>query len=238
LQAFDRLAAGYVEGWGNHPLARLLRARVIARCAASFPAGARVLDLGCGPGLDSAILSALGYDVVSVDASDGMVREARARGVAARRLDVEDLGDLAAEGPFAGALSNFGVLNCLPSLVRFGEGLARCLAPGAPAILVPMAASCPAETLALLARGRRPRRGRVVPVGTAEVPVRYLWAREVARELGDAFHLERVEALGVLVAPPDLGGRPGWRTALEPFVARAPWIRERGDHTLLQLRRR
>lgn len=238
LQAFDALAQGYVEGWGSHPLARLLRARVLALCGAEFPDEGRVLDLGCGPGLDASALDALGYRVTAIDASEGMVQVARGRGVAARRHDLADVGALASEGPFDGALSNFGAINCLPGLAAFGAGLADCLRPGAPAILVPMGRACLAESIALLRSGRRPRRGRSVRVGPHDVPVRYLGAREVAAELGGAFRLERVEALGALMAPPDLGGLPGWRTAIEPLVARLPLIRERGDHTILLFRRR
>ena len=59
----NRHAIGYVSGWGSDALAREMRARVIARCVRSFPAGGRVLDLGCGPGLDAPILGALGFSV-------------------------------------------------------------------------------------------------------------------------------------------------------------------------------
>ena len=44
---------------------------------AALPQGARVLDLGCGAGADSAALRSAGFDVVSVDASAGLAAEAR-----------------------------------------------------------------------------------------------------------------------------------------------------------------
>ena len=61
LHAFDLHARGYVASWGSDPLAQWMRARVLALCAKFFPASSRVLDLGCGPGLDAAALTALGH---------------------------------------------------------------------------------------------------------------------------------------------------------------------------------
>lgn len=237
LHAFDEEAPGYAARWGADPLVRMLRARVLAACAEHFEVGTTVLDVGCGPGLDAEVLLGLGYGVVGVDASPAMVARARARGVDARVLDMACLDRL--EGVYDGALSDFGAVNCLPSLRPLGEGLAARLRPGAPVILVPMGPRCLAEDLALLARGRRPRRrDGPVRVGRAEVPVRYLSARRVVDELGPAFALESARALGALVPPPDLGGRPGRRARLEPVVAGWPLLRELGDHTLLVLRRR
>jgi trans-aconitate methyltransferase len=48
---------------------------------------ARVLDLGCGDGVLTEQLVQRGYDVLGVDASEAMVRAARARGLNAQVLD-------------------------------------------------------------------------------------------------------------------------------------------------------
>src|SRR4051812_48543245 len=45
---------------------------------ATWPAGARVLDVGCGPGVYAARLIERGASVSAVDLSEGMVREAAA----------------------------------------------------------------------------------------------------------------------------------------------------------------
>ncbi len=55
----------------------------MARFTAQLAPGARVLDLGCGPGQDTAWLVEQGYPATGVDLSGGMLREARRRGVTA-----------------------------------------------------------------------------------------------------------------------------------------------------------
>ncbi len=237
LHAFDRHATGYADGWGAHPLAQAMRARVLTFCLRFFPEGGRVLDLGCGPGLDARVLEAAGYRVTAVDASAGMVAEARRRTRDARRVDLADLSPLLAEAPFDGALSNFGALNCLASLDGFGRALATLVRPGAHAVLVVINRRCPAEDVALLRRGRRPRRrGTHVSLEGVRMPIRYLRAADVVAALPGFVEVHR-EALGALMPPPDLGGRPGRRAALEPWVARLPILRDLGDHTLVVLRR-
>jgi SAM-dependent methyltransferase len=235
LHAFDLHARGYVASWGSDPLAQWMRARVLALCAKFFPASSRVLDLGCGPGLDAAALTALGYRVTAIDASSGMVAEARTRSPDARIGDLDRL-DLPDE-PYDGALSNFGAINCLSRLDGFGRGLAGALKPGAYAVLVIINRWCPAEDLALAVRARRPRRrGTVVSLEGRAVPVRYLTGRDLRNIPG--FTFVHQEALGAFVAPPDLGGALGRRARLEPWVAAFPGVRDLGDHTLVVLRRR
>ncbi len=51
----------------------------LARFAAALPPGARVLDLGCGPGWAAAWLAARRFAVDATDASAGMAAEARRR---------------------------------------------------------------------------------------------------------------------------------------------------------------
>jgi 2-polyprenyl-3-methyl-5-hydroxy-6-metoxy-1,4-benzoquinol methylase len=43
----------------------------------AVPAQGRVLDFGCGPGVMSTALAGLGYDVLGLDGSSGMLEEAR-----------------------------------------------------------------------------------------------------------------------------------------------------------------
>lgn len=237
LHAFDRHSTGYVTGWGSDPLARVLRARVLAVCAREFAVGSRVLELGCGPGIDAQVLEGLGLRVTALDASRGMVEQARRRVSNVLHLSMERL-ELLGEGDFDGAFSNFGALNCVAEPAVVGAGLAAVVRPGARVVLVYMGPRCLAEDIALALRGRLPRRrdGPVALEG-ASVRVRYLTAQAVEAAF-PAFRVLRREALGLLVAPPDLGGRPGRRTRVEPALAGLPVLRDLGDHQLMVLERR
>jgi SAM-dependent methyltransferase len=65
----------------------------MARFTERLPAGARVLDAGCGPGRDAAWLAEQGFEAIGVDLSAGMLREGQARGVAVPLIQA-DIGHL------------------------------------------------------------------------------------------------------------------------------------------------
>lgn len=234
LHAFDRAAPGYGVAWDDRPTVRFLRGRVASRCAEWWRPGARVLDLGCGTGADARILGGLGYAVTAVDGSAGMVAVARGRGVDARVVPLSRLDELRASGPFDGLLSDFGALNCAPDLRALD--LASLLRPGGVAVIVTISPACPAEALALCARGRpraawRRRRSGRVPVGEGEATVRYWSLPELVAGFAPLRLLD-VEALGALFPPPDLGEAPGPLLTLDAALGRLPGVRRWGDHTL------
>lgn len=86
----------------------------------------RVLDLGCGTGRHSCLLSARGYHVVGVDRSVEMLRTARARarqdGVNTQFV-VGDIRTASVEGKFDAALMMFAVLGYQTSDVDFRAAL-------------------------------------------------------------------------------------------------------------------
>ncbi|MGH3309156.1 MAG: class I SAM-dependent DNA methyltransferase [Streptomyces sp.] len=100
-----------------------------------LPAGARVLDLGCGTGLPTARqLAEAGHLVTGVDLSEGMVALARENvpGGDFRVLDFADLEDQAL-GPFDGAAAFFSLLMLpreeIPYALRMLHGQLREGAP-------------------------------------------------------------------------------------------------------------
>jgi SAM-dependent methyltransferase len=126
-----RFKAFEAEGWtrkaGSYEcLTGLATARFIEPLldAAGVVAGARVLDVACGPGRCAAAAAARGADVVGLDAAAGMVGLARARypQIEFRQGDAEEL-------PFAGdsfdaVLAGF-VVNHLPAPERALAEFAR-----------------------------------------------------------------------------------------------------------------
>jgi len=78
-QAYDEIAPHFAAKFWETDLAPQLD-----RLCAYLQPGARVVDVGCGPGRDLLNLAKRGYWAVGVDRSAGMLREALARG--AKRL--------------------------------------------------------------------------------------------------------------------------------------------------------
>jgi ubiquinone/menaquinone biosynthesis C-methylase UbiE len=70
---YDQIAVEYAQRW----LGRGALAEITARFVKLLPSGAVVLDIGCGPGLDSERLRRAGLQVYSFDRSWGMLLEAR-----------------------------------------------------------------------------------------------------------------------------------------------------------------
>ncbi len=73
IETYDRFAADYAARWQD----RSVMARALARFGQLLPAQATVLDVGCGPGFDSAALRHRGLKVYGFDMSWGMLRTAR-----------------------------------------------------------------------------------------------------------------------------------------------------------------
>jgi SAM-dependent methyltransferase len=76
--SYDARARAHAEHWSGFRLHDEM-----ARFTGHLAPGARVLDVGCGTGRDTAWLAEQGYAAMGVDLSGGMLHEARRRGVTA-----------------------------------------------------------------------------------------------------------------------------------------------------------
>ena len=74
VATYDRIATRFADQWGS----TRLTAHMDRFCSSVRPGGV-VADLGCGPARDTAWLGELGFVGVGVDASFGMLAEARRR---------------------------------------------------------------------------------------------------------------------------------------------------------------
>jgi SAM-dependent methyltransferase len=84
---YDEIAADYAARWAAPELLAAVRARFAAR----LEPGARVLDVGCGPGWDTERLRHLGLRACGLDRSRGMLGEARRSAVPLLLADMRDL---------------------------------------------------------------------------------------------------------------------------------------------------
>jgi SAM-dependent methyltransferase len=258
-RAFDGVAAVYDRTNAENAILSAMRQRTLAAVMRHVPAGARVLDLGCGPGTDDTILARAGYLVTAIDSAAEMVAEAgrqvRRAGVE-QRVDVHQLGihelHRLPPGVYDAALSNFGPLNCVPHLAPIAQQLAQRLSPHGVIVASVIGRLCPWELALHALRRDWPRlrvrfaRGSVpVPLNGNTIWTQYYTPREFERVFLDA-HFRRVwlRGLGSLVPPPYMdafaGRHPGLVRVLqrvEDRTAHWPGMRECGDHFLMVLRK-
>lgn len=77
IDSYNRLAEEYAKHYGDElrekPFDRLL----LERFAQDVPSGKRICDLGCGSGHVTGYLKNLGFDVIGIDISPGMIEVAK-----------------------------------------------------------------------------------------------------------------------------------------------------------------
>jgi SAM-dependent methyltransferase len=256
VQAFDRVAGTYDASNQANATLVAMRERTLGMLRRHVAPGARLLELGCGPGTDTAPLASAGYVVTGIDSSAQMVNRARTKVAGHADTQVLELGieDVAALAPqtFDAAFSNFGPLNCAPDLPAFARTLAGRLVPGGVLVASVIGRVCPWELALYMSRGEWQRAmlrfsdGFVaVPLAGGRVWTHYYTPVEFERPFRAAgFSRVALSALGLFAPPPYLEGF----AARHPRVCQAlrtiddvsgswPLLRNWGDHFLVVLRR-
>jgi SAM-dependent methyltransferase len=226
----------------------------------TFPPASRLIDLGCGTGLDAVRMAHRGHRVVATDWSTEMVARtaarARAEAVADRveplTVGAHELERLEGREMFDGAYSNLGPLNCVPDLAAVSRACARLLGPSGMLVFTVIGRVCPWEVFHYLRRRRWSRikvryASNVVPVSLNRHTVwtRYYSPREFFRAFEREFALEQYRGLCVFAPPPYLasvrerhprGYERLWR--IDRRLAGWPVLRSMGDHFLIVMRKR
>ena len=251
-RAFDSVAADYDGPRGNNVLIQRMRGAMWNAVRDELPPGSRLLDLGCGTGIDAVEFARRGYRVLATDWSQRMVERTRARmsGVTGGRLEALHMGIHQLdrlEGDFDGIYSNLGPLNCVPDLNGTATECARLLRPGGKLLCSVIGRICPWEIGHFVLRGRfkrtwvRAARG-VTPVGMNRHTVwtRYYLPREFYRAFAEHFSLCGYRALGLFMPPPYLVDyyrrHTRWCDALgrlDERLGHLPLLRGMGDHFLI-----
>jgi SAM-dependent methyltransferase len=259
---FDAVAERYDQTFTISRIGQAQRRSVWKELEQTFRSGDRVLELGCGTGVDACFLAQRGVTVFACDASPQMIAVAerkiqeltnvRAAPVRLHQLRAEEVVSLREYGPFAGAFSNFGVLNCVDDLRPLVIDLAALLRPGASALLCLMGPCCAWEIVWYLAKGkprkafRRLRRAGVTAelARHAAVHVQYPGVRSLVRTFFPEFRFRSVKGIGVSVPPSYAEGWAARSPRLFDFCVRAdsalgrcPGIRVFADHILLRFER-
>jgi SAM-dependent methyltransferase len=257
--AFDGVASSYDRSNEENAILSAMRRRVMLAVRAHVPAGAHVLDLGCGPGRDDEELARCGYAVTAIDWSPAMVDEASARirrarlqdRVTVRHLGIQEVEQLA-PNRFDAAFSNFGPLNCVPDLPHAARLIGNRLHPGSVMVASVIGRVCPWELAVYASRGdwarlrvRFTRGFAAVPLDGRTVWTRYYSPSQFVSAFRDAgFRVVRLAALGLFVPPPYMDAfarrHPAAIAALQALDDRLgamPVLRRMGDHFLVVLRK-
>ncbi len=258
-QAFDSVAGDYDGPRGNNALVQRMREQMWRTLAAACPPGSRLLDLGCGTGLDALYLAQHGYAVVATDWSPEMAARTERRAaetsmshqISVRTVGIQDLAALRGER-FGGIYSDLGPLNCVPDLDEVAATCAGLLNPHGKMVVSVMGRCCPWENVYYGLRGDLGRarlrfaRGAVpVNLNGHTVWTRYYTPREFYAAFAEQFVLTDYRTLGLFLPPPYLvrvyerwrvfARLLGW---LDDRLGGLPLLRDSGDHFLMVLAKR
>jgi ubiquinone/menaquinone biosynthesis C-methylase UbiE len=258
--AFDSVAADYDGPRGNNASIQDMREEMWHWLDAAFVRPGRLLDLGCGTGLDAVRMAQRGHRVTAADWSPQMVDRTRERAASAglsARIDALHVGAHELEridepASFEGAYSNLGPLNCVPDLTPVSRECARLLKPRGRLVFTVIGRICPWEMLHYAKQGRWERVAVRFARGAAPVGMnqRTIWTRyytpgSLYRAFAGHFTLEHHRGICVFAPPPYLtwvrdrhpdAYRRLWR--LDRRLGGWPLLRAMGDHFLIVMRKR
>jgi SAM-dependent methyltransferase len=268
IAPFDKIAPVYDREFSETSLGRSLRAATWGYLIEAFSPGDRVLDMGCGTGVDACMLASRGILVTAIDQSQAMLdvtgRLAELEGVAdsvlTRKIDMsdwsaEDLVDVSPElavRALDGAYSNFGALNCVENLDQVSAVLASILRTGSRAVFVVMSPVCLWEIFWHLMHAqpraaiRRLRGGGLAHAGEGEsVRVWYPSPFRLSRSFERDFRRIELSPLGSFLPPTYLADLVDRRPALfkklaglEERTRRLPFLPYLSDHYVVVLERK
>jgi ubiquinone/menaquinone biosynthesis C-methylase UbiE len=258
---FDAIAEQYDATFTSSTIGQVQRDPVWDALKKSFHPGDRILDIGCGTGVDARFLAERRVDVVACDSSARMLRIAEQRiagppqlagSVELRLLPAEEISNLRDLGPFDGAFSNFGTVNCVENIAGLATDLEHLLKPGADLLLCLMGPVCPWETVWYLLHGkfakafrRFHRAGVQARLGDGAVfHIHYPSVPSIRRAFAPGFRLKTIRGIGVTVPPSYLEAWASRFPAIvklganaDLFLGRCPGIRMLADHVLLRFER-
>jgi len=204
MTIFDALAPRYDTDFTQHPIGRMLRARVQARLLKHFSVGDHLLELGCGTGEDACFLAKHGMTITATDASTAMCALAEEKNnrheqVQVCMLDLAQLPDWNGH-QFDGVFSNFGALNCLADWQPLAQWLSDKVPSGATVCLGIMAPFCAWEFMWHMIHGKFDialRRVRGDDFG--DLRITYPTIRRITDDFSPDFRRVHVSPLGLFL---------------------------------------
>lgn len=254
--AFDASARSYDGQFDSSPVTSRLRETLYRMIKLRVPAGGTIVDLGCGTGTDAVNLASLGYHVIGLDTSEGMLAQARRKGRGIQGLSFErgsllDLNKIASKSAEV-VLSNFGALNCIQNPGDIAPSIARITRAGGFFLAVVMPRVSPWEIVAGLTRANsgmafRRFRSDAMAAGfqNGTFPV-YYHSHSALRSTFGTWFTETGARGWCVVAPPPHATNFVTKfprlthglTVIDRALGALPLVRGIGDHFLCVLKRR
>lgn len=235
--AFDKIALNYDRLWSTKAAGIAQRIEVWRSTDILFRSGESVLDLGCGTGIDAMHLQAAGVSVYGIDSSSKMIEVAQRRGIRARCLAIEELGEL--DMRFDGVLSNFGALNCVPSLSPVAVNLARMVLPRGRLALCFLSRFCLWESAYYLLTGKLSKAfRRLGSEADSSIGARVFYPKShaIISAFEAKFRFVSSCGIGLAVPPSYVTALTDWEieklSAIDCPLAHWPLLRSMADHHL------
>lgn len=259
---FDVVASDYDRHITENSVNMLLRERSLWLLGRTFSRPSRLLEVGCGSGMETLPMLRKGHEIVAIDISSSMIevvrRKAKSEGLAERltavKLRAGELGRLLADGysgSFDGCYSTYGALNCEISLDNLPEVLHSLLRHGGKFVAGIFNKYCMVEGLAYamtLRPARALRRLRnPIEEGNSRfcVDVYSYTPHEFSAIFSQYFMTERIFGVPVIFPPSDLdsyarkfSGRHDSLKRMDFWLAGKWPFNHMGDHFLVTMARR
>lgn len=257
--AFDGVAGQYAGPLGNNRLVQEMREVLWRTVEKVAPPEARLLDLGCGVGLDAVHFAKQGFHITAIDWSPEMVAETVRRAEVAKvsgkltvlNLGIQELDRLGGE-IFDCIYSDLGALNCVAGLDAVAGRCASLLKPGGMLVFSVIGRFCPWELAYYSLQGKLGR-ARVrfardqapVNLNGGTVWARYYSPREFHQMFAAQFDWRECRALNLFLPPPYMiGPFERYPVLFKPLIwldenlGRLPIFNRAGDHFLMVMSRR
>ena len=259
---FDSVAHDYDRHITENSINMLLRERSLARMKDVFKHSKRLLEIGCGSGMETLPLLTGGHEIVVVDISAAMLDVVRSKAAAvgvsdrliARKLKARDVKSLISEfgaGQFDGCYSTYGALNCEQSLYGIPEALHSLLRDNGKLVVGIYNRFCLSEVVGYGLSLRFERvLNRVKPIlreGDSRfcIDVFPYSVHDITRIFQEFFSVDSVIGVPVILPPSDLdvyarkfSGNREKLNALDLWFGKRWPFNMLGDHFLMTLSRR
>ena len=220
-EAFTRQSLVYDDYEKGHATLTFMRNEVRNHVINFLRKGDKILELNAGTGTDAVFFAQKGFKVHAIDISHGMILQLKDKVnryelnelITVQQCSFTELNNIS-NGPFDFIFSNFGGINCSPSLREITKSFPRILTKGGRVTLVMMPPYCPWE-MALVFRvhfetafRRLKKNGTNSHIEGKYFNTFYYTPDQVIKALGKNFKKLKLQGLASFTPPPYMENFP------------------------------